>query len=232
MSEPFARHRHLAFAALALLQAPLATTTVVLAALVALEPWNPRLEALDRLLPLVYVSVLAWLAFACFDTRSGISIVPQRWADLGVLGGVAFLVQELVRVVALTAKPDDEIAVLANAWSGVYTEASGELMLGWLLVGILATATAEEIVHRAFVLRAFEGYLDRWSALLAHALVFELTHVFIYGYGFQGGAWIAPALIYGYAFQRTRSLAVPVLMHATSLLVFHLSIVWRVSAGG
>lgn len=46
--------------------------------------------------------------------------------------------------------------------------------------------------------------------------------------GFYGGTWFVGALILGYAFQRTRSLAVPVLMHAVhnilvATLVWHLA---------
>lgn len=57
-----------------------------------------------------------------------------------------------------------------------------------------------------------------------HALVFELVHVFVYGYGFRGGTWFVMALVYGYAFQRTRSVAVPALMHATSLILYKVAL--------
>jgi membrane protease YdiL (CAAX protease family) len=67
-------------------------------------------------------------------------------------------------------------------------------------------------------------HMGRWSALLMHGLVFELVHIFVYGYGFRGGTWFVMALIYGYAFQRTRSVAIPVLMHATSLVLYKVSL--------
>jgi membrane protease YdiL (CAAX protease family) len=57
-----------------------------------------------------------------------------------------------------------------------------------------------------------------------HALVFELAHIFVYGQGFRGGVWFIMALIYGCAFQRTRSIAVPVFLHATSLVLHHSSL--------
>jgi membrane protease YdiL (CAAX protease family) len=55
-------------------------------------------------------------------------------------------------------------------------------------------------------------------------VVFELVHVFVYGIGFKGGVWFIMALIYGYAFQRTRSLAVPVILHAGTNFLHHSSI--------
>lgn len=225
----FARGRHLGFTALALLHAPLATTTVLLAALVPIHPWTPQVEALDRLLPLVFVTAVAWLALDRFDTGSGVTLLPRRWADVGWFAGLGFVAQELVRVLTLARQTPAQIDALASAWPGMYADGTGELMLGWLLVGVVATATAEELVHRALLLRALEGYLDRGSALLVHAVVFELTHEFVYGYGFRGGAWFVAALVYGHAFQRTRSLAVPLAMHVGSLLLFHGVLAWRAS---
>jgi membrane protease YdiL (CAAX protease family) len=63
-----------------------------------------------------------------------------------------------------------------------------------------------------------------WTGTMGGKPVFELVHVFVYGYGFRGGTWFVMALIYGYAFQRTRSVAIPVLMHATSLVLYKVSL--------
>jgi membrane protease YdiL (CAAX protease family) len=74
------------------------------------------------------------------------------------------------------------------------------------------------------LLRALEGYMNRWFALILHAFVFEAVHLFVYDLPFQGGGWFVGALVFGYAFQRTRSLAVPVLMHAAhNILVITLA---------
>ena len=66
------------------------------------------------------------------------------------------------------------------------------------------------------------------DALVVHAVVFELVHVYAYGLPFSGGVWFAWGLIYAYAFQATRSIAVPTAMHVAhnlglAALVWHLT---------
>lgn len=54
--------------------------------------------------------------------------------------------------------------------------------------------------------------------------MFELVHAFVYGYGLSG-MWFVGGAILGWAFQNTRSLAVPTLLHATHNIAFFM-LVW------
>ncbi len=203
-------------------------TSQLVALVVEASPWTAQLDTFDRLLALVYVALLAWLAFDVFDTRSGVTIFPRRWRDVGALVLLAVFVREATIVWLLAHKSPAKLEQLAAAWTSYYTAPSGELLLGWIIAAALVTALTEELVHRALLLPALEGYMSRWLALVVHAIVFDAVHVFVYGYGFGGGLWFVIALIYGYAFQRTRALAVPVVLHASSLLIYHVTI-WQLA---
>ncbi len=66
--------------------------------------------------------------------------------------------------------------------------------------------------------------MNSTRALVVHAALFELVHAFVYGMGFSGVPFVG-GLVLGWAFQRTRSLAVPTLLHATHNIVFF-TLVW------
>jgi membrane protease YdiL (CAAX protease family) len=91
-------------------------------------------------------------------------------------------------------------------------------------------AAAEELVYRALLQRALEGFLKPGLALALQALVFELVHLFVYGYGFANGFWFVAGLVYGYAFAQTRSIAVPTLLHAAHNVIFH-ALLWFLAGG-
>jgi membrane protease YdiL (CAAX protease family) len=225
-SPPYHAKRHFVFACVALLQAPLAINAWSLVEwfLPAGYPWSIELVLISRLLPLCFAAFVAWLAFDRFDTGSGVTLLPARWADIGVLALMAYAIREVVAMLVLLGSSPELLAERKTEWIREYVQYDGSLLFGWLILAAVAVALGEEIVYRACLLRALEGFMGRWSALVLHALVFELVHVFIYGHGFRGGAWFVMALIYGYAFQRTRSVAVPVLLHATSLVLYEVSL--------
>jgi membrane protease YdiL (CAAX protease family) len=218
--------RHLVFACVALLEAPLAVNawSLVESFLSSGYPWSVELELISRLVPLCFAAFIAWLAFDRFDTGSGVTLFPTRWADIGALALIAYGIREVVAAGVLLHASPALLTERKTLWIRVYIEFDGGLMFGWLIFAALVGALAEEIVYRGLLLRALEGFMGRWSALVVHALVFELVHVFVYGYGFRGGVWFIFALICGYAFQRTRSIAVPVLMHTTSLILYQVSL--------
>jgi membrane protease YdiL (CAAX protease family) len=218
--------RHLVFACVALVHAPLAINawSLVESFLSSGHTWSVQLELISRLVPLCFAAFVAWLAFDRFDTGSGVTLFPTRWADIGALALIAYGIREAVAAGSLLHAPPAAVADRKALWIRAYLEFDGGLMFGWLILAALACALAEEIVYRGLLLRALEGFMGRWSALALHALIFELVHIFVYGYGFRGGTWFVMALIYGYAFQRTRSLVVPVLMHATSLILYQVSL--------
>jgi membrane protease YdiL (CAAX protease family) len=218
---------HLVFACIALLQAPLSAngTKLVRSFVSPNYPWSVELELISRLLPLCFVALLAWLAFERFGTNSGVTLLPARWADVGVLVPTAYVIRETVQTYLLSRNSPARLGELKMKWIATYVDYDGSLLVGWVVLAVVAIAFTEELVYRAFLLRALEGFVDRWSALVLHAVVFELVHVFVYGLGFKGGVWFIAALIYGYAFQRTRSLAVPVILHAGANF-FHHSSIW------
>ncbi len=221
----FQRTRHLLFALLALLHGPLIMKMWEwMPVLVPRYPWTAQTETIETLVPLCFVAVLAWLAFAQFDTGSSVTVIPRRWSDVGLVVVAAFVLDVVNGAVFRSRLPPEQIYELGMSRTGHFTDIAGELMIGWLVFEVLAAAAAEELVYRAFLQRALEGFTSPWIALVVQALVFELVHVFVYGYGFKGGGWFVAGLIYGYAFKRTRSLAVPALLHAAGNLIYYLDL--------
>lgn len=108
-------------------------------------------------------------------------------------------------------------------WLEVFT-IGGELQIGWLAVCTLAFPSAEELVYRALLLRALEGYMRPNLALVTQAAVFELVHAYVYGYGLTG-VWFVIGYFLGASFQRTRSIAVPMLLHVVHNMLFF-ALVW------
>lgn len=227
-TEPaFERGRHLAFAIIALAHAPLvgATAPVVLR-ITSSQAWSAELATLNVALQLCFVAFVAWLAFAVFDTRAGVTVWPKRWRDIGWPLAAWCVAQEVFVAASVWRWPAEHVRAY-DRWLATFTEL-GELHYGWLAASMLAAAAAEEIVYRALLLRALEGYVSARWALVIQAAVFELVHAYVYGHGSVTGAWFIGGLVLGYAFQRSRSLAVPTLLHAAhNFLLFVL--IWRFS---
>ncbi|MFO7564712.1 MAG: type II CAAX endopeptidase family protein [Enhygromyxa sp.] len=216
-SEPsFLRARHLLFALLGLFHGPLAMHLDGLLPLIVAYPGAAEFDTIARLASLCFAAFVAWLAFAVFETDSDITILPRRWRD-AVGPSLLFTVFLLVVAAMLTIEPPSR--------STPFVGPLGELLVGWLVLSMLAGAAAEELVYRALLLRALEGYMKPWYALGLQALVFELVHLLVYGYEFAHGFWFLAGLIYGHAFQRTRSIAVPTVLHAAYNITFY-TLVW------
>jgi membrane protease YdiL (CAAX protease family) len=209
------RGAQLLFALVALLHAPLSIAVAqTLWRSSWAFPWTAATSTLVYAISLALPAFIAWLAFARLDTRAGIRVLPRRWSDAGGIVVAAFMLGKLVQALLLCGLSPAELDDKVRAWGQPFIDPSGELLLGWLLLAMTLGAIAEELVYRALLLRALEGFVAKRAALVGQALVFELVHVFVYGWGFTGGAWFGLGLLFGYAFQRTRSLAVPVLLHA------------------
>lgn len=223
-TEPtFQRGRHLAFALVGLAHAPLTSlSSFAVFPLVHASAWTPQVATIDCLVHLCFAAFVAWLAFAVFDTHAGVTIMPARWTAIGASLAVWCVVQELG--MALGVCRDPNAALVANPWWITSFTELGHLRFGWLFVAVLAAAAAEEIIYRSLLLRALEGFMSTTPALLLHALIFELVHAFFYGLGVTG-IWFVGGLVLGYAFQRTRSLAVPTLLHAGHNFLFF-TLVW------
>ena len=219
----FARGRHLLLAVVGLAHAPLIMTVgrVVLPSMGA-SAWSAEAVVVCDLVGLCYAAFVAWLAFAVFDTNAGVAVLPRRWLALGAVFAAWCVGVEVFTVVSIWRTPA-EYDEAARSWLSTFAEL-GDVRFGWLVVAMLTAALAEEIVYRALLLRALEGYMTRARSLVVHAVVFELVHAFVYGYGLTG-VWFVAGLILGHAFQRTRSLGVPTLLHAGHNILF-VVLVW------
>jgi len=95
----------------------------------------------------------------------------------------------------------------------------------WPVIGVLAAAAiAEEVLFRGFLFQRFIDGLGVWPAQLVIAALFTLTHSdALKEIGTQG--WLAGAniflasIMFGLAFLRTRSLALPLGLHFAANVV-------------
>ena len=218
-TEPFLRRRHLALALASLAHAPMTTVSAsAVMAWIGARAWSAEVATLDAVSLLVFPAFVAWLAFDVLDTHAEVTLLPRRWRDLGLVFGIWWVGLELIAIGAAWNPTQDDLAQ-AQWWFTAFAP-DGTLRIGWACATMLAHATAEEIVYRGLLLRALEGYMKPIRALLVHAVVFELVHAFVYGYGLTGGR-LLPAIMMGVAFQRTRSIGVPTLLHfAHNALLF------------
>jgi membrane protease YdiL (CAAX protease family) len=225
-TEPtFRRGRHLFFAMIGLAHGPIvAGTGVATLWLTNATTWSAELMALAAMMQLSFAALVAWLAFSVFDTHSGVTILPKRWRDLGAELATLFLVLEACSVWVVWRDPATHWD-RSEGWFAIFSNDHGGLQLGWA-VFMLAYPIAEEIVYRALLLRALEGYMGQISALVVQGALFELVHVCVYGYGDFTGVWFIIGFMLGAVFQRTRSLAVPTFLHAAHNVVYFGAVWW------
>jgi membrane protease YdiL (CAAX protease family) len=212
MTDPaFNRRLHLTLAVVALGHGPIGVWTIdVLPTLGVFV--SPEASTIIRLVHLCFAAFVAWLAFAVFDTNAGITVLPKRWCDVGWRLLATFAIAELVMVIRWATDPPTPAPTFIGD--------QGELLIGWMVASLLAGSAAEEIVYRTLLQRALEGYMHRLYALALQAMVFHFVHVYVYGYGHGGGFWYFAGLFYGWAFLRTRSLAVPTILHTAHNVLF------------
>jgi membrane protease YdiL (CAAX protease family) len=210
----FRRGPHLAIAVVSLAYAPLVIWAMVEARrLFAEQSGVPASYAIGSLVGMCFAASCAWLAFAVLDTRAEVTLAPSGWRSAYWRPIVVFLVVEAFIASWFLGATPAELEDLRDDLFEVYV-ADGTLLVGWLVLAQLVACLAEELVHRALLLRGLEGYMKRpIDALAVQAIVFELTHVLGYGMAFSGGVWFVAGLVYGYAFQVTRSVLVPTVMH-------------------
>jgi membrane protease YdiL (CAAX protease family) len=225
MAEPtFQRGRHLAFAIVGLTHAFVVRSGwVAVSWATNAQVWTAQRGTIEALIHLSFAALVAWFAFTMFDTHAGVTIWPKRWRDIGWPLVAWCVAQELYVATSIGLRPTQRLQTFESAIE-TFTNL-GQLQFGWLVASMLAAAAAEEIIYRALLLRALEGYMNRWGALVMQAAVFELVHAYVYGYGEITGIWFIGGMVLGYAFQRTRSLAVPALLHATHNILFF-TLVW------
>lgn len=122
-------------------------------------------------------------------------------------------------VLAIAAKC---AAVVVGMWNGVYTVARSDGpsgaplagMLAWLAVSTFIASTAEDIVTRGLVMRAFPKLRAHWSFIVISAALFVLNHIYrLYKGPVEWLTIFCFGLAYAAALYRTRSLWAAVGLH-------------------
>jgi membrane protease YdiL (CAAX protease family) len=219
----FKRRRHLLFATIGLVHGPVVTNLGAIVVWLGATGTSVEIAAIESLAQLCFAAFVAWLAFAVFDTNAGVTIWPKRWSDIGWQLAVLLVMLECGTAWIVRRNPALHLENSAG-WMSLFTDGHGHIHFDWALVLLLGYPIAEEIVYRALLLRALEGYMRPVAALIVQATVFEAVHVFVYGYGSITGLWFFYGYTFGCVFIRTRSLAAPALVHATHNIVYFASV--------
>jgi membrane protease YdiL (CAAX protease family) len=160
--------------------------------------------------------------------RAGAAL-PTARAAAQILGGCAvFLIalplitacgllwQELLSAVGLPAEPQDLIALFASIKSPL-------LLAVMIFLAVVMAPVTEELVFRAGLFRYARSRLPRWLALALPACLFASLHANL--------ASFAPltllGVIFSLAYERTGSIAVPIVAHG----LFNLNTIVLILAG-
>jgi membrane protease YdiL (CAAX protease family) len=215
--QEFARGRHLALATAALVVYLLITQLgwQPLAVLGLEAPWHGSHFTMRRCLHLLAVAVPAWLAFVALDTNSGVELLGARWREIGWVVMALCVVFLVAQVTVYIAAPDEVLRRLGAFYR--HFETAGGIAWGGLIVYFLISALTEELLFRALIQRALEGYLDPPYAIAIQALLFELIHV-LHGSSLTGGFFFG-GVVFGLAFTRTRNLGLVCCLHLAGNVV-------------
>ena len=100
------------------------------------------------------------------------------------------------------------------------------LVLAWVGAAVIAPL-AEEVFFRGFLQTFLVNWLrSRWVAILLAALAFTLVHAQVHALP----ALLLFGVILGYAYERTGSLVVPILVHALFNLKTLIGVMWLLEA--
>jgi membrane protease YdiL (CAAX protease family) len=224
----FARDRHLllALVACALFMALVMCGPAPARLLLRSDDWTPEASLLGSTLGLLSVAIPAWIALAMWDTRSGVTVWPRRWASLGKAPFVLFAIMLAIVVGPRFALSPTEIRPYAYQSLGAFIVES-EVAWVWLIARTSFSVLTEELLYRVMLQRALEAYIGEWPALFGQAVVFQLAHTYVYGYEFTLHHGFA-GLVFGLIFMRTRSLAAPWLFHLANNLISSVILTWGV----
>lgn len=177
--------------ALALLAAP--SVFAVLGVLrrrgLAQGPVLPHAEGAGRAVLLGLAAGAA--AFACNAVLNGLSLRVFGWL-LGAERVAAIAAAEQARTLAL---------LTGSPWWLAYVGA----------VVVLWSPLCEEIFFRGYVYAALRHHLAPGAAVVASAALFALFHLYVV----QSPAVFAAGLLFAWAYERTGSILVPAVAHAT-----------------
>ncbi len=212
----FRRGRHLLLAALALLSISLISRLGwrKVELLGGSWPWDGSDALLQYLAALIPSALLAWLAFAVFDTGAQVEFAGRRWWKIGWQPWLLSAGVMAIYFIGPQFAPYEAVIDVAKTYYSIYHDEWLGTEWGFLIAATIAGALTEELVFRGLLQRALEGYMRDWYAIAIQALIFHLVHVYVYEVSASGGLLMLNGIVYGIAFTRTRSLLAPVLLHA------------------
>lgn len=148
------------------------------------------------------------------------------WAGAGYVGAMALIFTAGMVLTLIQVQPD---TTNRAAQAGMENP---ELLLWMVPLSFLVIAPAEELLFRGIVQGRLREAFEPIVAIPTTAALFALVHYFSLTGG-SGARFIAiailflPSLVFGYAYERTRNIVVPVLIHgaynSTLILLVYIS---------
>ena len=162
------------------------------------------------------------------ERKNGNPSNPPAWSKITQYGIVTLLIalpiltvvglswQYLMQLLGVPLEEQDLIAIFANIESPI--------LLGLMIIlAIVMAPVTEELIFRGGIFRYFRTRVPRWVALLGPALLFAALHANL--------ASFAPltvlGIIFALAYERTGSIAVPIIAHG----LFNLNTIILIFAG-
>ena len=151
------------------------------------------------------------LLFARNSTRAGSTLSLGRKMKSGVstllialpvLTVVGLAWQFLLSSCGVTLEEQDLIAIFANTESPL-------LLTLMILLAVVVAPVTEELIFRAGIFRYVRTRIPRWAALLVPALLFAALHANLASFV----PLAALGMIFALAYERTGSIAVPIIAH-------------------
>lgn len=140
---------------------------------------------------------------------------------VGITGIVVGGVVTAASLAALGLEPPQDEAMRALAGS------TGTILVGFMLLGILIAPLGEELFFRGHLLRWAASRCGFAYANLLAATIFAVGHLNPLGIPF----YFTTGLILGWSYERWRTLAVPIMAHATINAVVISGIVVQIARG-
>ena len=154
------------------------------------------------------------------NTNAAANRIPQGFATflvaLPVLAATGLLWQTIMNIFGIELQEQDLI--------GIFAETKSPVLLGCMIfLAIVVAPVTEELIFRAGIFRYLRTRFPRWAALLVPALLFAALHGNL--------ASFAPlamlGIIFSLAYERTGSIAVPIIAHG----LFNLNTIVLILAG-
>lgn len=166
-------------------------------------PW-----VLQARVPLSWFALLSFGALAQWDRESlGLRLTPiQGWGYWFKLTAALALV-----TLALIAGAFGLFYLLGRELVGPSLPWEPDVVLRWLVTGCLEAPLYEETIYRFALCVGVVAFAGRWPAIIVSGLVFAWLH---FVYGNPGPDNFVAGYVLAWAFLRSGSLAVPIVLHA------------------